>query len=694
MWIWPVVACVVLLTIGWWVRGAVEQALKDKMAGELQTILNADVAALKIWLATQQADAEAIGDDDEVQLATAQIDAMGDKGATAGDLLASEALVELRSVLEPWVEAHDLQGFAIINQERRILAADRDELVGNETLAKDVDFINAVFDDKTAVSHPFKSAIMLNDDDGVARAGVPTMFVGAPIYNEKDEVIAALCLRIPPEKDFTEILSIARAGESGETYAFDKNGLLLSQSRFDDTLKQIGLLTDDETTRSILNVQIRDPEVDMTTGKRPAKRLADRPLTRMAEAAAAGEDGVDVDGYRDYRGVPVVGAWTWLPEYEFGVATESDVAEAYRPLYILRTAFWGLFVLLVVAAGAIFVFSIVVARLDLEARRAALEAKQLGQYALDEKIGSGGMGIVYKAHHAMLQRPTAVKLLDVEKTNEDTIARFEREVRLTAQLNHPNTIAIYDYGRTPEGVFYYAMEYLDGIPLDELIENFQPQLEGRVINLLRQVCGSLTEAHEVGLIHRDVKPANIMLNRRGGMFDVVKVLDFGLVKAVDSKQLGSLTQSGALTGTPLYMSPEAINQPEDVGPRSDLYAVGAVGFYLLTGKPVFEGKSVMDICSKHVSQRPSRPSAILGRPIAQDLEDVILKCLEKKPNDRYYTARALDQALAQCLPACEWTRTDAEQWWRNHFPRQGEEGDTRGLNDNETMIYDGPLPGK
>ena len=215
----------------------------------------------------------------------------------------------------------------------------------------------------------------------------------------------------------------------------------------------------------------------------------------MAASAVQGEDGVDVTGYGDYRGVPVIGAWTWLKDYGFGVATEQDVAEAFRPLYVLREAFWGMFALLVVAAVAIFIFTIVVARANRAARLAALEAMQLGQYTLDEKLGEGGMGVVYRAHHAMLQRPTAVKFLGSEKTNDQTIARFEREVQLTAKLNHPNTIAIYDYGRTPEGIFYYAMEYLQGINLEDLVKRYGPQPEGRVISILRQVCGSLAEAH-------------------------------------------------------------------------------------------------------------------------------------------------------------------------------------------------------
>ena len=410
----------------------------------------------------------------------------------------------------------------------------------------------------------------------------------------------------------------------------------------------------------------------MTTGARPPRRRGEQPLTRMAAEAVRGEPGFDVAGYRDYRGVPVVGAWTWLPEYGFGVATEVDRDEAYRPLAILRTAFWALFAVLVAAAVAVFILMLVTARLQHRVRRAVLEAKQLGQYTLEEKIGAGGMGVVYKARHALLRRPTAVKLLDVEKTTDAAIARFEREVQLTSQLNHPNTIAIYDYGRTPEGIFYYAMEYLDGLALDDLVERFGPQPEGRVIHILQQVCGSLAEAHAVGLIHRDIKPANILLNRRGGIADFVKVLDFGLVKAVGSGREASLTAAGSITGTPQYLSPEPIERPDEVDARSDLYAVGAVGYFLLTGTPPIRGDGLAEVLWKQIREVPEPPSARLGAEVSEDLEALILKCLSKRREDRPEDVRALIAALLRCRSSGMWTVEDAESWWRANVPREDE----------------------
>jgi eukaryotic-like serine/threonine-protein kinase len=318
---------------------------------------------------------------------------------------------------------------------------------------------------------------------------------------------------------------------------------------------------------------------------------------------------------------------------------------------------WLLFASLAVAASRV-IFGL---------RRQVGNIRALGQYHLEAEIGAGAMGIVYRAHHALLRRETAVKLLPPDRAGEAALQRFEREVKLTARLKHPNTVTVYDYGRTPDGMFYYAMELLDGATLEQIVDSTGPLPVGRVVHVLEQAAGALSEAHELGLIHRDIKPANIMLCNQGGQMDVAKVLDFGLVKEMKSES-PQLTHTNTITGTPLYMSPEALTSAESVDPRSDLYALGAVAYYLLVGDHVFHGDSLIEVCSKHLLQLPEPPSVQSGRPLPDALERLVLDCLEKKPELRPQSAREFIERLSRAQ-AEPWHARQAEAWWREHGAR-------------------------
>jgi serine/threonine-protein kinase len=299
-------------------------------------------------------------------------------------------------------------------------------------------------------------------------------------------------------------------------------------------------------------------------------------------------------------------------------------------------------------------------------RQRIREVGKLGQYTLEEKIGEGGMGVVYRATHAMLRRPAAIKLLLPDRAGAADLARFEREVQLTSQLTHPNTISIFDYGRSSDGTFYYVMEYLDGFDLERLIDSEGPLEPARAIRILAQASGALAEAHALGLIHRDIKPANIILTERVDEPDVVKVVDFGLVKTIDSSP-GDLavTKIDSITGTPMYLAPEAIATPDAVDARSDLYALGAVGYFLITGKHVFDASSVVEMCSKHLLEVPVAPSLRLGRPVPADLEAILLACLAKPPEARPDSAEALRAALLACADAERYDVITARAWWRS-----------------------------
>jgi eukaryotic-like serine/threonine-protein kinase len=328
---------------------------------------------------------------------------------------------------------------------------------------------------------------------------------------------------------------------------------------------------------------------------------------------------------------------------------------------------WPHFVALVVQAAANLTFPAAIAvfaatraaALQRRAFEAERRADQVGQYTLTRKLGEGGMGEVFLAEHRLLKRPCAVKFVRPElAAHPATAARFAREVQAVTGLTHANTVRVYDYGRADDGSFYYVMEYLDGPTLDRLVADYGPLPPGRVVHLLRQLCGALAEAHAAGLVHRDLKPGNVIVARLGGVCDVAKLLDFGLVldeSAADGDD--RLTRAGVVLGTPAYMAPEqAAGEPVDA--RGDVYSLGAVAHYALLGRPPFGGKNARQVMAAHRTE-PVPP--LDGVPA--DLAAVVTRCLAKDPADRFPTVRDLDRALAACGCAADWSAERAATWW-------------------------------
>lgn len=275
------------------------------------------------------------------------------------------------------------------------------------------------------------------------------------------------------------------------------------------------------------------------------------------------------------------------------------------------------------------------------------------------------MGDVYLAEHLLLKRPCAIKVIRADRAGDPTaLARFEREVRATAKLTHWNTVEIFDYGHADDGTFYYVMEYLPGMNLEELVNMHGPLQPDRIVHLLTQTCCALNEAHAQGLIHRDLKPANIFAAQRGGVFDVAKLLDFGLAKAISTSEDVGLTQQGAITGSPMYMSPEqAVGESPDE--RSDIYSLGAVAWFLAAGRPPFDHDNPLKVMVAQAHDVPTRPSKV-NPEVPAALDNVIMQCLEKKPDDRPQTVVALHQLLRDVTSMPGWSESDAAEWWKSN----------------------------
>lgn len=348
--------------------------------------------------------------------------------------------------------------------------------------------------------------------------------------------------------------------------------------------------------------------------------------------------------------------YVYLPEAR-GFWAERGGLEAMR-----NHAAWGA-TGTAVLAGA----SVLVSRTLYRLEKSAHRAKRLGSYVIHRELGGGGMGRVFLAQHSLMCRPTAVKVMKADRDRPETVlARFEREIRVSSTLTHPNTITIYDVGRTPENELYYAMEYLQGLDLQELVERFGPLSPERSVYVLTQICGSLAEAHSRNIIHRDIKPSNIFLAQRGGLYDFVKVVDFGLAKQIATDGASTITATGIVTGTPRYLAPEMVYGNERVDGRADIYCLGGVTYWMLTGRPPFLSESSVEVVIDHVKTDPQAPSEISELAIPPELDAIVLKCLAKRPADRFQTTRELQRALEVLPLESRWSQERASEWWRLH----------------------------
>jgi plasmid stabilization system protein ParE len=407
-------------------------------------------------------------------------------------------------------------------------------------------------------------------------------------------------------------------------------------------------------------------------------------VSSYAIAAAEFADPAQVNNHQGYLGLSWVAVWVVLFTIVVPSAPRKAVAAALASvsavsviigyqilsgattLQVLPAQFFIALVFpYLIVVGMAYVGARVVYQLGTEIKR----ARELGSYQLEEKLGEGGMGEVWRARHRMLARPAAIKLIRpalAGSVSQAAVQRFEREAQVIARLRSPHTVTLFDFGVASDGAFYYAMELLEGLDTDSLVKRFGPIAPDRAIHLLRQVCHSLSEAQSCGLVHRDIKPANVFLCKYGEEFDFVKVLDFGIVRAMhDVADTQIETQEHILQGTPAFMSPEQAMGGEVDG-RADIYALGCLAYWLLTGKLVFTSDSPMGQLLHHVQTVPLAPSAVSTRPIPGPLDQLVLACLEKDPARRPQSARELSQRLAAIAGASAWTSDNARVWWETH----------------------------
>jgi plasmid stabilization system protein ParE len=439
----------------------------------------------------------------------------------------------------------------------------------------------------------------------------------------------------------------------------------------------------------LLAAGIRSPRVPLQTTMNLG--LAFEIVSSYAIAASEFADPVGLETHRGFLGLSWVAVWVVL----FTVVVPTSPRRALLAA-LASVSSVPVVIGLMIASGAtsvrippamfffglVFPYLLVVCMAYIGARvvyhlgTEVKRARELGSYRLEEKLGEGGMGEVWRARHRMLARPAAIKLIRPSVAGDaragvsgEAVRRFEREAQVIARLRSPHTVELFDFGIATDGAFYYVMELLDGLDADSLLRRFGPTPPERAIYLLRQVCHSLSEAQSCGLVHRDIKPANIFLCRYGEEYDFVKVLDFGIVRAVRDPADTSLvhTRENAVRGTPAFIAPEQAMGLELDG-RADIYATGCVAYWLLTGQFVFTAETSMGLLLQHAQTPPAPPSARTDLPIPAALDDLVLSCLAKDPANRPQSAKELSLRLAEVEVARAWTQDRARDWWVTHQP--------------------------
>jgi len=610
-----IAALVVITLVGGWAYIQVRASLRDVRVAGLVSLLEVEARTLQLWIEEKKRDAERWAATPQVQREGARLAAL-----PADAVCAAPTQRGFREALAPYMALEEVAVFNLLGRDGRILSSPQSALCGSSIGDEFRRELAPVFEGRTTFVRPWEEAGRIAAA-GKGAAGGPLVWIETPVRAADGSVVAALGFGRVAAERFGRLLALTTGGTSRDAYAFDQEHRIVTEAR--------------------------DPGRRTVAGTALAAALDRRDSSH----------GVILEPYANYRGARVIGAWRWLPAERLGVAVEVDAEEAYGPLEYLQLAFGGLFALVLVSMTA-------AASTSLWALRSRMrEAKRVGAYRIERAIGEGGMSDVYLARHAYLKRLAAVKVLKPHLATDEAVTRFKREAQLCSQLSHPNTVEVFDYGTTREGRWYYAMEYLDGIALEDLVKRHGRLPVGRAVHALRQACGSLAEAHARGWVHRDVKPNNIMLCVRGGQYDFVKVVDFGLIKQLAAQQTRDITQYSKILGTPLYMAPERLRNPADADARADIYALGAVAYFILSGRSAFAAETEHDAIYK-VLNEPA--PALAADDVPPQLAALVARCLEKQREARPATIEEVDAVLETVARDFPWTHADARAWWAEH----------------------------
>ena len=657
-WLW-LAAILPTAIVGWWTYSMVTQSLRTAVENELAGVADSVAIAADQLLTDQAQLVESWTRQPVIRQSVAELLDISKQEDAIAKLKSAPQSEQIRNQLQELSNEPEIK-FVVWDRSGMIIASWLEDGadIGSSVSPSGAANLNRAMRGESVLFGP---EILKSDTEGfVPETSAPVMAEILPVRGENDKVIAAMLIRgFHMFRDFDALFRHASDAGGLDVYAINRHGEMLSNSpRATELAEQFVLEV--EPDRIAANFRVSDPQVRLTSSERSSLSRMAQPLTYSAAGATTGLNDSRILAYNNYAGIPVVGAWRWKPNWDIGIIVERDYSSAFATARIVRYGFIALSVLLSITA------LVAAAQIARRTTMAQMASHPLSRYEVLDELGSGGMGIVYRARHKQLGRDTALKVLRGDRQNRDDRLRFDREAKLAASLSNPHTVTIYDYGRSDEDEAFCVMEFLKGITLYDVVSRSGHQDYGRVLFVLRQICESLGEAHALGLVHRDIKPQNIMISLDASVGDWAVVFDFGLAKPLRPDANAYQTAETIWAGTPMYMAPERYREPNKMDPRSDIYSVGCIAYFLLSARPPFIECDPESLFALVLTEQPISISIHRDETVPQDIVDMVNRCMAKQVDDRFASANELGEHLDQLREKYPWSARDAQRWWKIH----------------------------
>ncbi|TWT80025.1 Serine/threonine-protein kinase PknB [Planctomycetes bacterium CA13] len=657
-WLW-VAAVLPTALVGWWTYRSVAESVRSALRNELTGVADSVNLAADRFMDDKAQLVESWSRQSHIRDSIAELVEFADTKPSIDELKNAPQSDRIKEELQN-LSGVDSVSFIVWNHSFTTIASFLDDRadIGHPVAPAGASDVARALRGETVIFGPSRLTDTIKGY--VSKTDAPVMACIVPVKGDDGEAVAALLVSgINLFRQFDQILHDASISNSLDAYAVNSDGMMISGSPHAVALSNAGKL-DVEPKQIADRLRVTDPGIRLSRDSIDGVQRRALPLTESVASATLMESTVQLDPYNNYAGEQVVGGWRWNPKWQFAVVVEKGVGAAFAPARIVWSSFLLLGSLLTVTA---FVAASRLARRSLMDQAAA---HPLSRYEIVSELGHGGMGVVYRAKHRQLGRDTALKLLHDERNNKEDRLRFDREAKLAASLSNPHSVMIYDYGRSEEGEAYCVMEYLPGLTLHEVVARSGFQPIGRVLFMLRQVCEALKEAHHLDLVHRDIKPQNIMLSLDASVGDWAVVFDYGLAKPLSPDNSTYQTSEVVWAGTPMYMAPERFRSPSIMDPRSDIYSIGCVAYYLLAGRPPYSECDPESLFALIISEQPIGIGIHRGEEVPEPIRDLVYRCMEKDADDRYKDINELAKAIDAIRGGYPWSAEDAAAWWKQH----------------------------